>query len=132
MVGSDRPLDLSLKRMRERRTSPRLARDLAELDLARAESLLGTFLMGRENMARFAGDAPLVTDDRPLVEFTGPRSALAGRATVAWNVRALAPHAEPPSRYLRAEGLEDEALLRQALDARFDAARKEWAQAANR
>ena len=32
-------------------------------------ALLATYVMGRDGLARFAGDAPAVTDDRPRIEY---------------------------------------------------------------
>ena len=50
-----------------RRTRP------ADLGLADDLALLGTFVAGSESLARFAADAPLNTDDRPLVSYLAPR-----------------------------------------------------------
>jgi spermidine synthase len=50
-----------------RRTRP------ADLGLADDLALLGTFVAGPESLARFAANAPLNTDDRPLVSYLAPR-----------------------------------------------------------
>ena len=50
-----------------RRTGP------SALGLGDDLAVLGTFVAGPESLARFAADAPLNTDDRPLVSYLAPR-----------------------------------------------------------
>jgi hypothetical protein len=118
LVGSDRPLDLSAARFVGRMPSLRLQQDLAALALDTPGHMLATFLMGREAMARFAEGAPIVSDDRPLVEFTGPKS-LNAPDTVPVNLRALLPFAEPATRYLGADPGAGDSALRRELDSLF-------------
>jgi len=118
MVGSDQPLDLSAARFVGRMPSARLQQDLAALALDTPAHMLATFLMGREAMVRFAGAAPIVSDDRPLVEFTGPKS-LNAPDTIPANLRALLPYAEPATRYLGTEPGAGDWRLRQELDSLF-------------
>lgn len=51
--------------------------DLRRLELSAAD-VPGFFLWGARDLARFAGDAPFCTDDRPYLEFTTPRMWHAG------------------------------------------------------
>ncbi|HKE46280.1 MAG TPA: fused MFS/spermidine synthase [Steroidobacteraceae bacterium] len=56
----------------------RLARDASPLGPAEVGidddlALLGSFVSGPSALARFAGDAPLNTDDRPIVAYRAPR-----------------------------------------------------------
>jgi spermidine synthase len=118
LLGSDRPLDLSAARFTGRMPSARLQQDLTFLGLDTPAHMLATFLMGREAMVRFAGDAPVVSDDRPLVEFTGPKS-LNGADTIPGNFRALIPYAEPATRYLGTEPGAGDSRLRDELEALF-------------
>jgi hypothetical protein len=69
-------------------------------------------------MARFADGAPAVTDDRPLVEFTGPKS-LNGPDTIPLNLRALLPYAEPATRFLSTEPGAGDSRLRDEMDLLF-------------
>jgi spermidine synthase len=120
LVGSDRPLDLSAARFLGRMPSARLRQDLALLALDTPGHMLATFLMGRDAMGRFAGAAPVVSDDRPLVEYTGPKS-LNAPDTVPTNLKALMPYAEPATRYLGTgpgAGADDPSL-REELDSLF-------------
>jgi spermidine synthase len=118
LVGSDRPLDLSAGRFVGRMPSARLQKDLASLALDTPAHMLATFLMGREAVVRFAGEAPAVSDDRPLVEFTGPKS-LNGPDTISVNFKALIPYAEPATRYLSAEPGGADSRLREELESLF-------------
>ena len=118
MVGSDRPLDLSAARFLGRMPSERLRQDLAALALDTPAHMLSTLLMGRDAMVRFADGAPPVTDDRPLVEFTGPKS-LNGPDTIPVNLKALLPYAEPATRFLSTEPGAGDSRLRDELESLF-------------
>lgn len=118
MVGSDRPLDLSAARFLGRIPSERLRQDLAALALDTPAHMLSTVLMGRDAMARFADGAPAVTDDRPLVEFTGPKS-LHGPDTIPVNLKALLPYAEPATRFLSTQPGAGDSRLREELESLF-------------
>jgi spermidine synthase len=74
LVGSSEPLHLSPDAFHNRLVSKKLARDLEAIELLETEDLFGAYLMGRDAMVAFAGDAPVVTDDLPLVEFTAPKA----------------------------------------------------------
>jgi spermidine synthase len=58
---------------RRRLAAPPVAADLRRLGLDPPEELLSFFLWGPSDLARYAGNAPLVTDDDPWPEFTTPR-----------------------------------------------------------
>lgn len=118
LVGSDRPLDLSAARFLGRMPSARLRQDLAALALDSPAHMLSTFFMGRDAMARFAEGAPVVTDDRPLVEFTGPKS-LNGPDTIPANLKALLPYAEPATRFLSTEPGAADSRLRDEMESLF-------------
>lgn len=65
-----------------RLSRPALTADLARLRMGRPFEMLGFFLWGPADLARFAGDAPICTDDRPYLEFTTPRNRFVGDSTV--------------------------------------------------
>ena len=121
LVGSDEPLRLSPKLFASRIQSKELARDLAAINLAEPEQIFSAFLMGREAVMAFAGDAAIVTDDRPLVEFTGPKAVDMG--TTAGNYLAVTLHAESVATYLSGPTL---AELRQTLERAFQTRASEW------
>ncbi|HEY6235787.1 MAG TPA: hypothetical protein VIW69_11855, partial [Candidatus Elarobacter sp.] len=62
-----------LARLRERRAGWTGGLRLAELGIDDDLALLGSFVAGPRALARFADDAPLNTDDRPVVAYAAPR-----------------------------------------------------------
>ena len=68
LVGSLEPLALDGPRVAARFASPKVAAALAEVGVESPEALLATWITGREGLERYAGEAPPVTDDRPLIE----------------------------------------------------------------
>jgi spermidine synthase len=59
--------------VRERLTTIATQRSPAEFGIVDDLSLLGSFVAGPSALARFAGDAPLNTDDHPIVAYRAPR-----------------------------------------------------------
>jgi spermidine synthase len=98
LVGSNQPLVISPEKYRDRLQSDELVRDLALIGLAAPEHMAGTFLMDREALLELAGDAPVVTDDLPYVEFTAPKSA--DMSSTAPNYLAVTRYAKPVLPYL--------------------------------
>lgn len=66
-----RPFDRSALRARLTGLSP--VRPLADYGLADDFALFGSFVAGPQALKRFAGDAPINTDDRPVVAYRAPR-----------------------------------------------------------
>ncbi len=62
-----------LRQVRERLDRAALPLRLADLGLADEFALLGSFVAGPPALRRFAGDASLNTDDRPVVAYRAPR-----------------------------------------------------------
>jgi len=121
LVGSQEPLKLSPKSFRERLVSERLVHDLERLHLGATEQMFSTYLMGREAMLAFAGDVPIITDDRPLVEFTGPKAV--DMSTTAMNYLTVTAHAEPVAPLLEG-AVSDEVLA--AIQEAFVAQVQKW------
>jgi len=71
--GGEWPRDVESLRARLR-GNPRLSAAFGERGDVSLEPLLMSFLLGPREMGRFAGDGPLNTDDRNLLEFSAPRS----------------------------------------------------------
>lgn len=59
--------------VRARLAANTLPQTLADYGLTDEFSLLGSFVAGPRALARFAGDAPLNTDDHPVVAYRAPR-----------------------------------------------------------
>ncbi|HZF18821.1 MAG TPA: spermidine synthase, partial [Burkholderiales bacterium] len=55
------------------RFDPHLTRNRPEFGIDDDLALFGSFFAGPSSLARFAGDAPLNTDDRPVVAYSAPR-----------------------------------------------------------
>ena len=62
-----------LRQVRDRLGNHRLPQRLDDFGLADDLALLGSFIAGPQALARFAGEAPLNTDDRPVVAYSAPR-----------------------------------------------------------
>jgi spermidine synthase len=75
LVGSISPRVIDYDRLREAFRVPELAQALRGIGVDNELSLLATFLHGPDALQAYAGDAPIVTDDRPRLEycFTEPR-----------------------------------------------------------
>jgi spermidine synthase len=69
LIGSVEPLRLDVARLEAAWADPRTRQNLEQAYLETPEALLATFLLEREGVERWAGDAPTITDERPLMEF---------------------------------------------------------------
>ena len=69
LVGSDRPLVLAGDRLRDAWTAPRSRSNLLAAWLESPEAFVGTFLMERASVLSWTGDAPVITDEHPWMEF---------------------------------------------------------------
>ncbi len=99
LAGSMKPFEIDFWEWMRRAQLPDVDADLAKDDMD-AWSLLDSFLMGPDQARAFAGEGPIHTDDKPLLEFFG--SNLGGEMTTqAENIRAMAKYREPAFPYLR-------------------------------
>jgi len=71
LVGSLTPIELDARRIATRFDQPGVSAALREVGVESPAALLATFVCDRAGLARYAGDAPAVTDDRPRIEY-GP------------------------------------------------------------
>lgn len=97
LLGAPGPLQLDLATLGERVAgSPGLRQDLESIGFGIPEALLADFLLGETDLARYAGEGSLNTDDRLPLEFSAPLSLY--RETVAENRRAILAdrHTEVP------------------------------------
>jgi spermidine synthase len=69
LVGSQAPLVLDVPRIKERFALAAPSEALREVGIASPEALLATWMMGRDGLVQFAGNAPPVTDDWPAIEY---------------------------------------------------------------
>lgn len=69
MVGSMKPLQLSEEVFATKRRDARTAAALDEVDLTSFDVLKSWYMAGPDEMRRFVGEGPVLTDDRPLLEY---------------------------------------------------------------
>jgi spermidine synthase len=69
LIGSIRPLQIDEKELSERFAVATLQPSLAAAGFHDARSLLGHYVAGPDDLRRFLGDGPILTDDRPLLEY---------------------------------------------------------------
>ena len=68
LVGSTSPITLDGRRIAARFSRPETAGALGEAGIESPAALLATWITGRKGLEAYAGDAPAVTDDRPIIE----------------------------------------------------------------
>jgi spermidine synthase len=69
LIGSDRPLHLNQDRLRAAYAAPYTRESLTAAYFETPEALLGPYLLDRDGIAQWAGNADVITDDRPWIEF---------------------------------------------------------------
>lgn len=120
VVGSDSPLTIDISSAMKRMNEPKIAEGMRDVGLVDTVDMVASFFMSREQIATFANDAPIMSDDRPWVEFLVPR--ILHKETVGKSLAALIPHFESPLAYATAAAdTSTDAELRERLDRRFRA-----------
>jgi len=76
LLGARDSLHLDMERVAERMRKGPVAASLQEVGFTSPASILGTLVVQTEDAHRLAGPGPVNTDERPLIEFSAPRSAL--------------------------------------------------------
>lgn len=99
LIGSSERQSVDFDRIKERLARPNIKRIMGEIDLEDPIEFLSTFLMNEDVVREYARGAPVMTDDMPLVEFTGPKSLSVN--TISPNIGELIRHREPVWPYLR-------------------------------
>lgn len=69
VIGSMEPLKVDLAGWRRRMSAPGLRADLEAIGFRAPEDLAATFVAADHALERLVGDAPIVTDDRPRIEY---------------------------------------------------------------
>ena len=70
MIGSMQPLTITPDTLSAKRAHPRTAAALDAVSLHDFQALASWYTAGPEELRRFVGDGPLLTDDQPLVEYS--------------------------------------------------------------
>ena len=77
LVGRNEAEGINLELLRKRMARQEVSRDLVYGD--DPFSLLGAFLLGDDGIEKYVREAPLNTNDRPLIEFSAPRNNYSNR-----------------------------------------------------
>jgi spermidine synthase len=121
MIGAPEKTYVDFTRLKEKLAMPNIKRLLTDIDLEDPYEFLSTFVMNEEATRRYAEGAAVMTDDMPVVEFTGPRSLHVN--TVSPNIGEFISYREPVFKYLRLDEGDDKEFVRQRLSQKFAAAR---------
>ena len=87
LVGTQQPLKIDFARLVEQMGRPEIRDDLGRVGLSDPLRLLSYFVMDESSVAAFSAGAVLHTDDRPILEFSAPKSLFAN--TVSANLELL-------------------------------------------
>lgn len=98
MIGSPARTNISYALLEERLAMPNIKALLREIDLEAPIEILNTFLMNEDMARAYSGNAPIITDNMPLVEFTGPKSLNVN--TISPNIAELLKYKETVLPYL--------------------------------
>jgi spermidine synthase len=103
LIASTHPLDTQLQNLGREWGRPGVAADLRERAVLEPFALWSLFVGGPEELQRYAEGTTLQTDDRMMLEFSGPRAIYgAGSRDNAVKLRQLLDHAETPAAIRRA------------------------------
>ncbi len=105
LVLQAEPFALDPEAIRERVAERGLAAELARNSFAETEDLLSLFVMGPEGLDAWQRGAPLLTDDRPFLEFAAARDL--GQHAYQAILQSMSERLDPPLRYLRPGGSGD-------------------------
>jgi spermidine synthase len=98
LVGSPDPLDSRIVGIAAAMLRPGVAADLATVGVTGPFAVVSMFVAQGEALKAWAGGAPLQTDDRSRLEFSGPRSIFGvSRHDNAADLRALAAASPKPA-----------------------------------
>lgn len=102
LIGSNRPLSVDLRRLRERAGKPDVRDDLRRCQIWRPLDIFGHFIAGPDEVKRLAGDGALHTDDNARLEFDMPRTLYQSHMTI---LDQLGEYQSSPLAIVRAESL---------------------------
>lgn len=80
LLGSTGPLAISREAFERKLQREETRAALATVGLAHFDALIGQYVAGPEALRAFAGEGPLLTDDRPLMEYFRALPAIDGRS----------------------------------------------------
>lgn len=103
LVGSDAPLEGAFDALSKTWQRPGVQEDLADVAVRDRFGLLSLYVGGAAEMARYAAGAPVQTDDRMALEFSGPLALFETASTnYAGTLRSLLDNGARPAAIERA------------------------------
>lgn len=117
MIGSPEKMNIDFSEVMERLSMPNIRRLLTDIDLEDPYEFLTTFVMNEDMVRMYADGAPVMSDDMPIVEFTGPVSLHLN--TISPNIAELLGYREPVVKYLKNFGGRDMAGISSSLSKKF-------------
>ena len=69
VIGSDQPIAIDFKKLKERMAEPVIAQALQEIYIPDASSFLSNIWFLENEMQELSARSPLITDNRPRIEF---------------------------------------------------------------
>lgn len=69
MIGSNQPIQISRSALARKFEHPQTRSSLLEVKLQSPEQVLKMYTGSREEIAAYVGDGPIISDDRPLIEY---------------------------------------------------------------
>ena len=98
LIGSNTPIEPRLPGVAARFARPGVSEDLASVGVTAPAHVLSLFIAGGEQLARWSEGAPIQSDNRAALEFSGPQSIFGpSEADNAALLRALAESGHPPA-----------------------------------
>jgi hypothetical protein len=68
-IGSNEQLRIDLSKLALRMSAPKVSEDLSTIGLRSPEHLLSTFIATDKTLSAYLEDTPIITDDRPRIEY---------------------------------------------------------------
>ncbi len=76
LIGTNKELSIDFKALEERLSSEDVKRDLAKIHHDSVYAILDSFVMDESSLAEYTKDSKVITDDRPVIEFSAPRNLI--------------------------------------------------------
>jgi tetratricopeptide (TPR) repeat protein len=99
MIGSLEKLEIDYDRLIKRISVPRIHNLLKDIDLEDPLEFLNTFIMNEDQVRMYTQGADVLTDSKPVIEYTGPRSLNVN--TISPNLGEMLKYREPVTSYLK-------------------------------
>ncbi|MFN8524858.1 MAG: fused MFS/spermidine synthase [Chloroflexota bacterium] len=78
LAGSDRPIDPALPWLERKLSFPLTQASLAQVNLRNADDVRKLYVMDRASLEAYLGEGPVISDDRPHLEYTSVATANSG------------------------------------------------------